>query len=302
MRARRPDHPAGRWAGRGYVEAVTEAELVAAVRSADRSGDPALVLGGGSNLLVADEGFDGTVVAVRTRGVTSEVDDCAGAGSTWRRGSRGTRSSPAASLRAGPGWRRCPASPGWSGRRRSRTSGRTASRSSETVARVRTFDRRRDAHRTFAAADCGFGYRTSVFKSEPGRYVVLGVQLPARAAASAPSRSATPSSPRVLGVEVGDRAPLADARAAVLALRRRKGMVLDAADHDTWSAGSFFTNPVLGRTPRPRPARGRAPAARSRTAAVRTSAAWLIEHAGFGRGYGGPGGRVRRCPASTRWR
>jgi UDP-N-acetylmuramate dehydrogenase len=92
---------------------------------------------------------------------------------------------------------------------------------------------------------------------------------------------------RVLGVELGQRTPLADVRAAVLQLRRGKGMVLDTADHDTWSAGSFFTNPVLDAA-----AAATLPAGAPRWPAgerVKTSAAWLIERAGFGRGYGLPG-------------
>ena len=105
---------------------------------------------------------------------------------------------------------------------------------------------------------------------------------PRRALRADPLRRARP----VLGVEVGDRAPLADVRAAVLALRRGKGMVLDPADHDTWSAGSFFTNPVLGPV-RPRRCPTDAPRWPQPDGDVKTSAAWLIEHAGFGRGYVG---------------
>ena len=271
-----------------YVEAVTEAELVAAVRSADRSGTPALVLGGGSNLLVADEGYDGTAVAVRTRGVTSEVDDCAG---VWLDVAAGEPWDALVARCVAEGWtgvETLSGIPGLVGATPIQNVGAYGQQVSDTVARVRTFDRRRDEHRTFAAADCGFGYRTSVFKSEPGRYVVLGVQLQLRRGErSEPIRYAELAA--VLDVEVGDRAPLADARAAVLALRRRKGMVLDPADHDTWSAGSFFTNPVLGPG-----AAAALPADAPRfpqpDGDVRTSAAWLIEHAGFGRGYVGPGG------------
>ena len=89
-----------------------------------------------------------------------------------------------------------------------------------------------------------------------------------------------------LGVAVGDRVPTAVAREAVLDLRRGKGMVLDPADHDTWSAGSFFTNPVLAQAPPDAPAW---PAGPGR---VKVSAAWLIERSGFRRGHPGPGGRV----------
>ena len=100
---------------------------------------------------------------------------------------------------------------------------------------------------------------------------------------------------RALGVETGERAPWHDVREAVLDLRRGKGMVLDPDDHDTWSAGSFFTNPVR---PRRRVPDG-APAWPQPDGRVKTSAAWLIEHAGFGKGHGND---RARCPASTPWR
>jgi UDP-N-acetylmuramate dehydrogenase len=162
---------------------------------------------------------------------------------------------------------------------------------SQTLASVRVWDRKLRGIRTFAAADCGFGYRTSRFKADPGRHVVLEVTFQFRQGElGAPATYAELAG--TLGVEPGTRAPMADVRRAVLELAAR-GMVLDAADHDTWSAGSFFTNPVVpvDRCPR-----------RARVAAVRrrgeTSAAWLIERAGFGKGYGEA---PRNCPPSTPW-
>ena len=109
---------------------------------------------------------------------------------------------------------------------------------------VRTLDRSTGQRKTFFPIECGFGYRTSRFKSDPGRFVVLSVtfQLPL-GSMSQPIRY--PELARVLGVEVGQRAPAAEVRQAVLALRSAKGMVLVEDDHDTWSAGSFFTNPIL---------------------------------------------------------
>ena len=159
---------------------------------------------------------------------------------------------------------------------------------------MRVWDRHAARQRTFAAADCGFGYRTSRFKADPGRYVVLDVTFQLRQGTlGAPVAYAELA--RALGVELGERAPMAEVREAVLGLRRGKGMVLDAADHDTWSAGSFFTNPVLaadGTCPTGAPAWPQA------DGSVKTSAAWLIEHAGFGKGYGdGPA----RCRPSTPW-
>src|SRR5690606_1022777 len=147
-------------------------------------------------------------------------------------------------------------------------------------------DRRTGQRARFAAADCGFGYRHSRFKAEPGRYLVLAVtfQLP-RGSLSAPVRYAELA--RALGVELGERVPAAAVREAVLRLRAGKGMVLDTDDHDTWSAGSFFTNPVLTAEQADRlpPEAPRFPAPGDM---IKTSAAWLIDHAGFGKGYGTP--------------
>ena len=152
--------------------------------------------------------------------------------------------------------------------------------------------------RTLAPADCGFTYRSSAFKREPGRWVVLAVSFALEASErSAPIRY--PELARALGVEVGARAPLADVRAAVLALRRGKGMVLDPDDADTVSAGSFFTNPVLdadafaalqARAAERLGADAPPPAWPEADGQVKTSAAWLIERAGFHRGYGNPEG------------
>ena len=150
---------------------------------------------------------------------------------------------------------------------------------------------------TLAAAECGFGYRDSLVKRAGGRFVVLEVvfQL-ALTDLSAPVRYADLAS--ALEVTDGERVPLADAREAVLAQRRRRGMVLDPADHDTWSCGSFFTNPLLppadfqallGRVAERFGPDGPAPPAWETPDGVKTSAAWLIERAGFGKGFGMPG-------------
>jgi UDP-N-acetylmuramate dehydrogenase len=161
----------------------------------------------------------------------------------------------------------------------------------DTVATVRTWDREDARVRTFAASDCAFSYRHSRFKAERfrggPRYVVLEVTFQLRIAdLSAPVRYTELA--RALGVEVGERAPLADVRAAVLRLRGGKGMVLDSADPDTWSAGSFFTNPILDRaSAEALPAD--APRWPAGDGLVKISAAWLIEHAGFGKGFGLPG-------------
>jgi UDP-N-acetylmuramate dehydrogenase len=157
---------------------------------------------------------------------------------------------------------------------------------SQTIATVRAWDRVLRGVRTYPSADCGFGYRHSRFKADRldpwgGRHVVLDVTFQLRQGdLGAPVAYAQLSG--ALGVEPGQRAPLSEVREAVLALRGSKGMVLDADDHDTWSAGSFFTNPMV----EPRVVPEGAPAWPQPDGTVKTSAAWLIEHAGFTRGHG----------------
>nr|WP_238993342.1 UDP-N-acetylmuramate dehydrogenase [Nocardioides caldifontis] len=279
--------PAAEW-----VRAETEEQLVAAVAEADRAGRPVLLLGGGSNLVVADAGFDGLVVEIATTGVRAEGDSCGGA---------------MVEVAAGEGWDRLVARavdegwigvealsgiPGSVGATPIQNVGAYGQEVADTIARVRTWDRVEGRHRTFFHADCGFGYRTSRFKQDPSRYVVLSVAFQLRfGTLGAPVRYAELA--RTLGVEQGQRAPLAEVRKAVLGLRAGKGMVLDAEDHDTWSAGSFFTNPVVPREALPEGA----PAWEQPDGRVKTSAAWLIERAGFTKGYGD--GQVRLSTKHT---
>jgi UDP-N-acetylmuramate dehydrogenase len=269
---------------RRLVTARTEEELVAEVKDADSRGEPVLLLGAGSNVVVSDEGFDGVVVVVATRGLTAEVSDCAGAfvkiaaGEPWDRVVVHTLSQEWIGLETLSGI------PGATGATPIQNVGAYGADVSQTIARVRTWDRLAGKVVTFAASDCGFGYRTSRFKDEPGRYVVIDVSFQLELGPlSDPIRYAELAV--ALGVEVGQRAPLGQVRDAVLALRRSKGMVLDAEDYDTWSAGSFFTNPLLSAE-----AASGLPAGAPRYAqpdgTVKTSAAWLIENAGFSKGYG----------------
>ncbi len=271
--------PAGR-----FVEATTEEELVEAVSGADRAGEPVLVLAGGSNLVVADEGFPGTVVKVASRGVAVDQDDCSGA---TVRVAAGEGWDALVERAVGEGWVGVEALsgiPGSVGATPIQNVGAYGQEVSQTIASVRCWDRQRSAVRTLAAADCGFGYRTSRFKRDPGRFVVLSVTFQLRLGdLGAPVRYAELA--RVLGVGQGDRVAMKRVRDAVLDLRRGKGMVLDPEDHDTWSAGSFFTNPVVD----PEEAAGLpegAPRWEQPDGRVKTSAAWLIDHAGFGKGYG----------------
>jgi UDP-N-acetylmuramate dehydrogenase len=272
---------------RRLITTVEPVDVVRAVADADRRGEPVLVLAGGSNVVLPDAGFDGTVVLIRTRGVATVRDGSelvrlvAQAGETWddlvaRCGAEGLAGVECLS-----------GIPGSVGATPIQNVGAYGQEVSETVTSVQVYDRRSGEVTDMSTVDCRFTYRSSVFKADD-RYVVLAVTY-----ALSPSllgravRYAELA--RSLGIEVGERAPLDDVRRAVLALRRRKGMVLDPADPDTFSAGSFFTNPVLtedelariaelvGAVPPMFPAPG---------GTVKTSAAWLIERAGFGRGYG----------------
>ena len=266
-----------------WVEATTEAGLIEAVTEADAAGTPVLILGGGSNLVISDEGFDGTVIKVATTGIKADVEDtvsCGGAMVTVAAGETWDDLVAQASAAGWVGIEALSGIPGSVGATPIQNVGAYGQEVADTIAQVRVFDRTLKGVRTFAAADCGFGYRHSRFKADPARHVVLSVayQLP-QGDLSAPIAYAELA--RTLGVEVGQRAPLADVRNAVLHLRGGKGMVLDPADHDTWSAGSFFTNPIVASADVPEGA-----PAWPQDGGVKTSAAWLIEHAGFSKGYG----------------
>jgi UDP-N-acetylmuramate dehydrogenase len=276
---------------RSWLRAETEQDLVDAVRTCDEAGEPVLVLAGGSNVVVADEGFAGTVVEVATRGITAdhEGDDptCGGVVVTVAAGESGEPFVEHAVDRGWVGVEALSGIPGSVGATPIQNVGAYGQEIAQTLASVRVWDRTLRGVRTFAAADCRFGYRTSRFKADPGRHVVLDVSLQFRQGTlGAPVTYAELAT--VLGVEAGARAPMTDVRSAVLELRRRKGMVLDAADHDTWSAGSFFTNPVIGSDMLPEGA----PRWPQPDGDVKTSAAWLIERAGFGKGYGEGEARV----------
>jgi UDP-N-acetylmuramate dehydrogenase len=284
--------PAGR-----LVECGSEAELIDAVRDCDQRGEPVLILGGGSNVVVADEGFDGTVVRVAVRGVTVDDsgcgdDDLAACGGLLVTAAAGESWDDLVARAVEAGWIGVEALsgiPGAVGATPMQNVGAYGQEVAETIWMVRTYDRVARTIRTFANAECGFGYRTSRFKGSD-RYVVLAVTYQLLLGSlGAPIRYAELA--RALGLSVGERAKLGEVRDAVLDLRRAKGMVLDEADRDTWSAGSFFTNPILDAAAAEALPDG-APRWPLLDGRVKTSAAWLIERAGFPRGYPGPGGRV----------
>jgi UDP-N-acetylmuramate dehydrogenase len=295
------------------ITVTSEPELIATLAELDRAGEPVLVLGGGSNLLVADAGFPGTVVRIDLRGITTEADACSGAtlrvaaGEPWDELVAHTVTEGQVGLEALSGI------PGLTGATPIQNVGAYGAEVSDTITQVRTVDRATERIRTFFAAECGFGYRTSRFKHPgpedemraelveapgastgsghiQGRYVVTAATFQLKLGMlSAPVRY--PELARKLGIAVGERAPAADVRAAVLALRASKGMVLAEEDRDTWSAGSFFTNPVLSAAEAATlPAD--APLFPQPDGRVKTSAAWLIDAAGFGKGYGGGPARL----------
>jgi len=268
-----------------FVVAETEDVLVEAVSSADAAGTPVLVLGGGSNLVIADEGFEGRVVRVATRGVTvADASQCAGVSVSVAAGEPWDDLVAHAVAEGWVGIEALSGIPGLVGATPIQNVGAYGQEVSETIATVRVWDRVLRGIRTFANADCGFGYRHSRFKADPARHVVLSVELQLPTGdLGAPVKYAELA--RTLGVEAGRRAPMGAVRETVLGLRRGKGMVLDPADHDTWSAGSFFTNPMLA----PDAAEALpadAPRWPQADGTVKTSAAWLIDQAGFGKGYG----------------
>nr|WP_231935226.1 UDP-N-acetylmuramate dehydrogenase [Micromonospora viridifaciens] len=278
----------------GQLETATSAEeIVQKVREAEVREDPILVLAGGSNVVIGDQGFPGTVVLIRSRGFRVIAEDAdtvtvrVEAGEPWD-------DLVAATLERGWSGLECLSGvPGSAGATPIQNVGAYGQEVAETITGVQAYDRTHREVVRIPAADCGFTYRGSIFKYSD-RWVVLSVDFRlTRSPLSGPVRYAELA--RALGVEVGDRVPLADARATVLRLRAGKGMVLDAADPDTWSVGSFFTNPVLERAAyellRERATDlGEPPSWPGAGDVVKVSAAWLIDKAGFGKGHPGPEG------------
>jgi len=280
------------------VVVETADELVDAVREVDDADEPLLVVGGGSNVVVSDAGFDGTVVKVATTGVDVDSEDmCGGANVTVAAGEDWDALVARAVEEGWSGIEALSGIPGSTGATPVQNVGAYGQEVAQTIARVRVWDRTDQQVRTMTSLDCHFTYRHSLFKAS-SRYVVIDVMFQLiLQTLSQPVRYADLATQ--LGVPVGGRVPLADAREAVLAQRRRRGMVLDAEDHDTWSCGSFFTNPILSAddftvleqrvadrlgADAPVPPRFADPDGN-----VKTSAAWLIERAGFGKGFGMPG-------------
>ncbi len=261
------------------VRATTEAELISAISQADEANTPLLILGRGSNVLVSDQGFAGTVVIVESHGNSYEIDACSGglltvaAGEDWDEFVAFTIEKGLANLESLSGI------PGTVGASPVQNIGAYGHEVSEVIARVRTYDRTEKKVLTFTADQCGFSYRNSIFKESAPRFVILDVTFHLRnGELSLPVMYAELASK--LGISIGDRAPITEVRAAVLALRESKGML---ATQNIWSAGSFFTNPIVSAEIAAKLPES-APRWPQPNGDVKTSAAWLMENAGVTKG------------------
>jgi UDP-N-acetylmuramate dehydrogenase len=273
------------------ITCETTEQIIEVIRALNGESEPrqrALVLAGGSNVVLADEMPDLTVVRLATTGISVDGNILrAEAGAVWD-------DVVVAALEHGLGGLECLSGiPGSAGATPVQNVGAYGAEVSDTIRRVRLLDRASGEDRWVAGDELEFGYRTSILKHSDAA-VVLEVEFALAAdGRSAPLRYDELTA--TLGAEPGARTDPAAVREAVLALRRRKGMVLDESDHDTWSVGSFFTNPVVAREDFDR-IQGRCdvpvpnyPAA----SGVKLAAGWLVEHAGFGKGYPGDGSPAR---------
>ncbi len=271
---------------RRLITCETTEQIVAVLRALD--GDRALVLAGGSNVVLADDLFDLTVVLLANAGVRVDGNILrAEAGAVWD-------DVVVTALEHGLGGLECLSGiPGSTGATPVQNVGAYGAEVSDTIRRVRLLDRATGNDRWVGGDELGFGYRTSILKHSDVA-VVLEVEFALDAEGrSAPLRYGELTA--AVGAEPGARVDPALVRDAVLALRARKGMVLDAADHDTWSVGSFFTNPVVSPPEFDRIERVSEEPVPNYAApdGVKLAAGWLVEHAGFNKGYPGDGAPAR---------
>jgi UDP-N-acetylmuramate dehydrogenase len=264
--------------------ATVPAHVPAAHARARQLGLPMFVLGGGSNLVIADGGFPGLVLRVAIMGTTTEENHGVtrvhvGAGEIWD-------DLVATVVRRGLAGVECLSGiPGTVGGTPIQNVGAYGQEVSETIESVTAYDLSSSAMVTLPAAECGFSYRMSRFKREPGRFVVTNVTL-----------RLTPGAPTVRYPDLRawhERAGVAhptldDVRRAVIAVRRTKGMVVDPDDPDSRSVGSFFMNPIVSTSARERIASlaGEMPPTFAAGAdTVKVPAAWLIERSGIRKGH-----------------
>jgi UDP-N-acetylmuramate dehydrogenase len=271
-----------------FIEVSTEAEIIEAIEAAGDT--PILVMGDGTNMLVSDQGFEGLVIRISNNALASEIDACSGATLTIGAGENWDKFVAITIERGFAGLETLSGIPGSVGAAPIQNIGAYGHEVSEFITRVRTYDREKKSIKTFTNQECQFEYRNSHFKSHPGRYVVLDVQFNLRL-----GEFTTPITYQELadklGVKVGDKASILATRQAVLELRASKGMLLNPTDQDSWSAGSFFTNPIISKeTADKLPAD--APRWPTSDGRVKTSAAWLIEKSGIHKGDTHGGARV----------
>jgi len=270
------------------VQVSTEAQIIAAIEEAGDT--PILIMGGGTNVLIADKGFEGTVIRISNNSVQAEVDACSGAtltigaGEDWDVFVQTTITSGFAGLETLSGI------PGTVGASPIQNIGAYGHEVSEFITRVRTYDRQEKALKTFTNSECQFSYRNSYFKAHPGRYVVLDVQFQIRRGEFSDPITYLELAKK-LGVQLGDKASVVATRQAVLELRASKGMLLSLDDHDSWSAGSFFTNPIISQQAADALPNA-APKWPLNDGRVKISAAWLIENAGMHKGDEVGGARI----------
>ncbi len=256
-------------------EASTQAEVVRVLGEYPQ----ARVLGGGSNIVVADAGLTEPVVHVVTQGWTQHGDQfIVAAGTVW------DHFVEQMVLEGRSGIEALSGIPGSVGATPIQNVGAYGQEVAQTIAGLRVLDRQTGEITTWPAERAEFAYRDSIFKRQPQSHVILAVAFELPRDDSAPIRYAELA--RTLGVEVGERAAGPAVREAVLRLRRAKGMVLDPNDRDTCSAGSFFTNPLVDAVP------DGAPAWPQPDGRIKTSAAWLIENSGVGKGFRLPGSQA----------
>jgi UDP-N-acetylmuramate dehydrogenase len=273
---------------KNFVEVGTEQEIIAAIEAAGDS--PILIIGGGTNILVSDNGFEGTVIRIASRSMKSEVDACSGATLTIGAGENWDDFVALTIERGFAGLETLSGIPGTIGAAPIQNIGAYGHEVSEFITRVRTYDRVAKGLKTFTNSECDFSYRNSHFKSHPGRHVILDVQFNLRSGELTTAITYAELAKK-LGIEVGEKAPVTATRAAVLELRGAKGMLLNPTDRDSWSAGSFFTNPIVSKEIAAKLPEG-APQWPTPDGNIKTSAAWLIEHSGVNKGDSHGGARV----------
>jgi UDP-N-acetylmuramate dehydrogenase len=270
---------------RYFARAPTVDDIRAGIAWARDHDQPLFILGGGSNLLIADSGFPGLVLHVDLRGIVVESEDeyatvKVAAAEPWDAFVAMTVAKAWAGVECLSGI------PGSTGATPIQNVGAYGQDVSETIIRVEVLDRTTDLVRTFTNWDCRFGYRSSLFKNiERDRYVVLNVTFRFKRGGAASVRY--PELRRYLEERNQALEDLRTVRDAVIAIRKRKGMVIDPADPDTRSDGSFFMNPVLTASEFDefRTRSEGAPNFPDGLGSVKLSAAWLIEQAGFRKGY-----------------